>query len=260
MPADALKKLAPGDDSLSSSTWNTFVDVARAFQGSTTGGSQASNPPQATIIRVRNDSGADRDRFDVLGLQGPVITPEDNLLSFLSQVCLSGITPDAADHTGRFVVLQEPIPAGFIGRAAVAGVTYARVRGASAGGCVDVTQGDSVALTFTGTGSAQVLTLCGPVLATSGSGSGSGTGDEWAVVRFGNVCVTPASGSGSGSGAVTCPPASPCARAVPHGYPAVYLPLFSETPELRWGDNGDTFLWHCDSGQMVAEALFFGPT
>lgn len=115
----------PADD------WNRIVDATRAFyEQQAGGGTRPANAGtrQASVILVRNDSGSDRQRFDVLGVGRPVITPEDNPDEFKRQVALTGVVPMLADHaSGRFVVLQEPVAAGGIARAVVSGVSVARV-------------------------------------------------------------------------------------------------------------------------------------
>ena len=68
------------------------------------------------IVLVKNSSGADRDRFDILGIDGPIIAPTDNPDEFKNRVTIDGITPAMADHTGQFVILAEPIASGAIGR------------------------------------------------------------------------------------------------------------------------------------------------
>ena len=47
----------------------------------------------ADVVLVRNDSGADVGRFGILGIGGPIITPEDNLDEFKRMVAVSGVTP-----------------------------------------------------------------------------------------------------------------------------------------------------------------------
>ena len=42
-------------------------------------------------IMVKNNTGADRDRFDVLGISGPIISPADNLVEFQNRVAMVGV-------------------------------------------------------------------------------------------------------------------------------------------------------------------------
>ena len=112
------------------SDWNAIVDATRAYYEKHLGGagrSATAGTKQAGVVLVRNDAGADAARFDVLGIDSPVISPTDNLDEFSREVALACVAPTAADHAGAFVVLQEPIAAGKLGRAVVDGVTPARV-------------------------------------------------------------------------------------------------------------------------------------
>lgn len=79
-----------------------------------------SSARDSNVILVKNNSGADRARFDVLGQGAPLFLPADNLSEFLESVAVSGETPTLA-HVGNFAVLLEPLPAGEIGPAAVGG-------------------------------------------------------------------------------------------------------------------------------------------
>ena len=107
---------------------------------------------------------------------------------------LNGQLPDA-DHPGNFVVLQEPIPAGELGRAMVAGVTpvqvtirnesdqYAEVRSDGEDGW-DFLSGS--------VGSAQILW------------HQPGTGVQWSLIRLGNRVapqIFPARITGGSTGA-----------------------------------------------------------
>jgi len=73
---DPLKKVQPGDpiDGIPAETFNTFIDAALDFKARTRGLGQKATPqaPQRTIIPVKNLSGADRNRFDVLEISQPL--------------------------------------------------------------------------------------------------------------------------------------------------------------------------------------------
>jgi hypothetical protein len=144
------------------------------------GGNQAARVSQqrnAGVIFVRNDSGADRDRFDVLGIDAPIVLPGDNLDEFKRQVTFTGVTPAEDDHAQKFVVLQEPVAAGQLGRAVIHGVTVARVSVETGDEtAAGITDNDPSSLSASDTGAAQILWLEGV----------SGTpGIVWAIVRLG---------------------------------------------------------------------------
>jgi hypothetical protein len=174
--AGPMQKAKRGDPLvIPAATFNTFIDVARDFQGRqrSTRGAAVHEQRDSGIVLVRNDSGADRERFDVLGISGVIITPAANLAEFKRRPALVGEVP-AAEHRGRLVVLAEPLPAGAIGRAYAAGVCIARVDMLTAEqATADVKVNDPAALESSSSGALQILWV------------EAGTGVKWAVVRFG---------------------------------------------------------------------------
>ena len=102
--ADHLKKVQPGDPlAIPAATFNTFIDAVRDFQARTRGLAQGATPAvrRAAIVLIRNDSGYDRGRFDVLGIDSPIITPTDNEDAFKNQVAFSGSTDDGSSRAER---------------------------------------------------------------------------------------------------------------------------------------------------------------
>jgi hypothetical protein len=179
IPARAWTGALAAADDLKSRQLGTAANLAVTF-------------PPTGIIYVRNDSGAARDRFDVLGLGNPLVLPSDSLDEFQRRVTFSGVTP--GDTPGRFVVLQESLPADAIGRALVDGVTLGRVlvdAGQADEGYADVIAGDPTQLRVTACGGAQVLWHDTP---DGGSGSGSGSGGGQTVNAVLRLGVTPCGG------------------------------------------------------------------
>lgn len=122
---DTFKKVQSGDPlRIPAETFNTFVDTARDFKSRRQSRTRKSQVEfrQTGIVPVKNNSGADRERFDVLGIDRPIFTPNDSLTSFQNQVAFVGVTPTEVDHLGRFVVLMEPVQSGAIGQACISGV------------------------------------------------------------------------------------------------------------------------------------------
>ena len=143
-----------------------------------------------TLTRIQNNSGADRNRFDVLGLDVPLITPTNNLDEFQRSLAFSGVAPVAGTHEDLFCVLLEPIANGGIGIAAVAGSVPVQVTGAAKSRAE--IQNSSTVLAMSATGSARVLW------------ADSGTGTRWARVRFGDGATSAAfSGAESSADLVT---------------------------------------------------------
>ena len=57
------------------------------------GVAQSPQPSRSSgIVLVKNASGADRNRFDVLGVSGMLYGPADNLVEFQSRPCITGVT------------------------------------------------------------------------------------------------------------------------------------------------------------------------
>ncbi len=166
---------------IGASDWNAMVDAARAHLqdqlsrdapgGATAGGRQTG------IVLVRNDSGADQGRFAALGVDGPIILPGDNADEFKRQVALKGVMP-TIDHVGKFIVLDEPLKTGAIGRAYIDGVCPASVDIVNeADRFADVVP-DTTTLRSGPTGAAEILW------------AEAGTGTKWTIIRLGNAPQT----------------------------------------------------------------------
>ena len=128
--ADPLSKVRPGEKlRLPADAYNAFIDAARYVQQRQRGAESQGIPSSRSsgIILVKNASGADRARFEVLGVDQPVFGPDDNLDEFKNRYALAGVTPRAKQHFGRIVVLMEPIAAGAIGLAWAAGVCPVKI-------------------------------------------------------------------------------------------------------------------------------------
>jgi len=191
-----LKKARSGERlQIPAAAYNAFVDAAEAHRSRQTG---ISRTPQHTaqqtgIVLLRNDSAEDRLRFDVLGLAGPIPTPDENESEFQNRTCLSGVVPEIVKYRGRFGILLEPIPDGAMGRALVAGVSVAWVRFESATHAyADVCDSDATCLQSAAYGAARLLWKDTPDM----------DGYGWAVIHLGERGV-PDLGVSDTTGAVT---------------------------------------------------------
>jgi hypothetical protein len=94
---------------LPASVWNAmletidYVQSLRDSGGMQGGGSIARDG----VIPVKNTSGVDVGRFEVLGIDDVLYSPSDDLDEFLSRPALKGVVPQLADHQGKFVVMIE---------------------------------------------------------------------------------------------------------------------------------------------------------
>lgn len=125
-----MRKVIRGDPLvIPAATFNTFIDAARDFQERqrSTQRDAVREQRDTGIVLIRNESGADRERFDVLGIDGPIIRRIDNEDEFRQRVALRGVVP-SSPHPGRFAILLEPAKDQAIVRACVDGVCQVRVR------------------------------------------------------------------------------------------------------------------------------------
>ncbi|MCG3128250.1 MAG: hypothetical protein CHACPFDD_03127 [Phycisphaerae bacterium] len=128
--AGPMQKVKRGDPLvIPAATFNTFIDAARDFQQRQRSARRDAVREQRDtgIVLVRNESGADRERFDVLGIEGPIIERVDNEDEFKQRVALRGVVP-SSPHPGKFAILLEPAKDQAIVRACVDGVCVVRVR------------------------------------------------------------------------------------------------------------------------------------
>ncbi len=174
---DVLKKVQPGDTlRIPAATFNTFIDAARDFRSRQQTSHQNAQPGfrQSGIVLVKNASGSDRGRFNVLGIDSPIFTPTDNEEEFKNKVALSCVTPAAAGHTGKFVILMEPIANNEIGLACVHGVCPVKINITDEDQqYADISNGETDKLKSSCTGAAHILW------------AEPGTGEKWAIVRLG---------------------------------------------------------------------------
>jgi hypothetical protein len=192
---DTFKKVQSGDPlRIPAETFNTFVDAARDFKARRQ--SRTREPQfefrQTGIIPVKNNSGTDCSRFEVLGIDQPIFTPSDNLLSFQNQIAFVGVTPTEQDHLGRFVVLLEPLRDGMIGQACLSGVCPIRLNVLDEEhDWADIEDGETDSLKTGTGGSAFILWKEDTNGGYGGYGYGYGYGYygglRWALVRLSNL-------------------------------------------------------------------------
>lgn len=127
--AGPLRRVHRGDDlNIPAETFNTLIEMAREHSDRQRGNTRDAGGERrdGNVVLVRNESGSNRDRFDILGVGGPLIARVENEQEHSRQVALRGVVP-TSPHAGRFVVLLEPAAPNAIVRAAVSGVCVARV-------------------------------------------------------------------------------------------------------------------------------------
>lgn len=78
-------------------------------------------------IAVKNDTGADVDQWQAVGLDVVPIEPADNEQGYRDAIAFSGILPLHASHLDRFALVTSPIPDGQVGRALMFGMINCKV-------------------------------------------------------------------------------------------------------------------------------------
>jgi hypothetical protein len=154
-----LKPVSPGQPiALSAGDFNAMLDAARAHRArQKLTADEPAAKLQSGIILVKNASGSDGSFLDILAIDVPLILPTDSLNQWRSRVAMSCVSPGST-HAGRYVVLQEPIPAGKMGRAMVIGVTPVNLDvTADTDRFAEVATGVSTSLKTGTTGSARIL-------------------------------------------------------------------------------------------------------
>lgn len=126
-----LEKVKDGDDvEYPAATHNAMIDAAAAHQATQSGTSGPQDPGQPTsnnFVLVQNDTDDNRDRFEILGIDGPVIEPENNPHEFVNRSVMIGVVPTEKKHWGRFAILTQPIEKDRLGLACISGIYRARV-------------------------------------------------------------------------------------------------------------------------------------
>lgn len=162
--------------------WNNMIDAGQAFVN----GKLDSGPPEATrsratdLIKLRNSSGADRAKGEILKIDGAVLTTVNEEFMWLDGIAVT---------TGcRFGILKEPAPDESIVTAQVSGVCMATV---------NVTDASH---TFASPSTSHVLQsgTSGPIEILYAP---DGTGELSCVVRFG---ISSEGGSTTGCGCCDC--------------------------------------------------------
>ena len=175
MSGDVFKPITSGDVLRPSArVWNRLMELCRRGDDISPGNN--SRIITAPTIPVRNDTTSGISRWQILGIDGPVITPTDNESEFAHRIILSAVAPVAPDHEGRFVIAAGAIPAGGVGQAYMSGICLVKVNVTDEDTerhCAEIIDLDSAKLAAVHRGSAEILWREGS------------TGEQWAIVRLG---------------------------------------------------------------------------
>lgn len=119
-----LHKVKPDDPlTIPAETFNAFADASRHFQERQRSAAREGQRDfrQAEIVLVGNECGQDRERFEVLGIERPIIKPNVNAEAFKDRVAVCGVVPRRG-HDGHYIVMAESAAAGGTVQAVVDGV------------------------------------------------------------------------------------------------------------------------------------------
>ncbi len=169
-----LRKVARGEMlRIPADAWNTLIDVATSHRQRelSQGVDAGSLSTGAGIVTVRNTSGTDQDRFAVMGIDSIIISPADNELEFQSRPAFDVVMPAQNHKEGRFVILCEPIAAGRLGAATIAGVTPVKLDVLAVDDLYANAKAGETGYLETGEGPARILW------------KEDGTGVKWGVVQ-----------------------------------------------------------------------------
>lgn len=184
MSGDKWRRVRPGEVWTPSADFlNTGMDALDAWKAEQQKRLHEKTPSirQAGIVLVRNDSGADRDQYDILGLGDPIISHSTNAAEFGLRPTFQGEQPTASGYTHKFCLLLEPIADGKFGYAMVDGVWPAKVEvGNALMPFADVSQDSGV-----GTSPVDYTLTAGLMGAAEILAIESGTGTKYGLVRLG---------------------------------------------------------------------------
>jgi hypothetical protein len=173
MIGDPLKTVTTGQSlQPSAATWNAFVAAAQAHLQKRLGATRPSISANGQALAIVQNTGSDVSRFGILSVTGSMLDPTDPnaLPDFQQMVALQCGTPQAGTP---FVITLEPIAAGGVGMAVVAGVVQCQVNVNSVGDQFAALDSSGI-LQSGASGPAQILWKA------------SGTGSQWAIVNLGN--------------------------------------------------------------------------
>lgn len=141
--------------------WNAFSRAAEAFENTATAPASPSlGAGGGAVVEciIENTTESLVPRFGVLGIDGPIIDPANSQAGYESRLAFAGVAPLAGTHDTRFVITLEPLPAGAIGRAMLAGAGFANVNIIAVGDSrAAITDDDSGKLTSGTSGPVEIL-------------------------------------------------------------------------------------------------------
>jgi hypothetical protein len=160
-------------------TYNAMLDAAQAHRNRRMTLAPHGSGFDSLFIHVVNETGKALQRFDVLGLDSPLETQDENV--FCHQIVFKGTVPQKK-HKGKFAIIQQDAAPNQIVRACIYGATIARIQKSPASQSNSQTNGNAE-IKFCDIKEDETSTL------TSG-GNGAEVlwydKTQWAIIRIGS--------------------------------------------------------------------------
>lgn len=122
-----IKKVMAGQPfSFPAPAYNAFADAANANTAVKRTRERKQNRRYSGIVFVKNNTGAGLDKYSIVGLDGSIISHDDNDQEFLNRITLSGVTP-TSNYAGKFAVLLQAVPDGAQCAAMVSGTVQVQI-------------------------------------------------------------------------------------------------------------------------------------
>ncbi len=138
--------------------YNAMLDAGQAVRNRRLNLTKQGSGFDSLFVHIVNSTGNPLERFSVVGLDGPLVTNNED--AFCERIVMNGVKP-TKDHKGKFAVLQEGAEPDHCVRVCLYGVTIAKVRRESQSSSqkirfCDIKENDTQFLT-SGGGGAEVL-------------------------------------------------------------------------------------------------------
>jgi hypothetical protein len=174
----AFTTVRPGDklriSAREKNAWNEVAKAAGLSQFDSSDRRRGGAGDDGVSLLVKNTTGGDLNQFSIVGIDGILFSPSDNLDGFKNGPVLTGVTPADPDHVHKFAVLLAPAKDDTLALAKLAGPCVVKV---------DVSDVDHPFATISDGDATKLVshsTQGVPILYKE-----SGTGTKWAVVLLG---------------------------------------------------------------------------